>query len=150
MIYSATNRPRAKAPHRRGISMVETIMALFTLMMATMTAASVQLSTSMTMKRSQNIEVATAAAREQLESIRRSGFSAIPAIPTGANSSTSTFTPSATSLPSVTGTATYTQVDASLAPSLLSTGRRKVSVNVTWAGSGSNRGTVTLTTLMSN
>lgn len=57
------------------------------------------------------------------------------------------FTPPA-SLPSATGSVTFTRVDSSFAASAASTGRARVDVTVTWTGRGPDRGSATLTAVL--
>jgi Tfp pilus assembly protein PilV len=140
-------RSRQSTRSRRGVTLSEVLIGVLITAMSTVTFASVNISSYQAVARSQHLELATQIAHEELEVCRQAGYAGLPTIPTGRKSVTSDLaTP--TTLPDATAKVVYTRVDASLNPSTTATGRRRVDVTVTWDGSGNDRGSVTLTTLM--
>ena len=140
-------RARAGCPARRGSSLVDVVIAVWLLSMAILTIAAVDVSGTRTIRRSQGMEIATQAARAELDEWRQKGFGALPAIGTGQTAVTQTFTPPA-ALQAGTGRTTFTRVDAAQAAATTETDRRRVAATVTWTGRGNDKGSVTLTTLI--
>jgi Tfp pilus assembly protein PilV len=143
------NRRGARTSHlgRRGSSLVDIVIAVWVLSMAILTMAAVDVTATRTIRSSQSMEIATQAARAQLDRWRQEGFDAMPAVATGATVATQSFAVP-TELPSGTGQTVFTRVDTSQAVTTVEAGRRRVSATVTWTGRGSDKGSVTLTTLV--
>ena len=144
----ASSRPACRR-RRPGFTLVDVMIGctIMTLVAVTMTAA--YLSSELAIRRGQNLELATQSARAQLDMWRRQGYTALPAIPNGESSATRSFNPPST-LPHATGQTVFTRVDSNLAPVTSESGRQSVAVTVTWSGAGTDHGSATLTTLMTN
>jgi type II secretory pathway pseudopilin PulG len=127
--------------------LTEVMIAIVILGVVMATVTPIYLASTVSVRRSHNIELATQSAREQVELWRGRGYAALPEIGLLQTSTTRTFSGPA-SLPNATATAVFTRVDANQNPSLLDTGRCRLVVTVAWRGNGSNHGDVSLTTLI--
>jgi hypothetical protein len=97
--------------------------------------------------RSRHMDIAGNVCNQQLEFWRNVGYGSAPAIPQGSTSVKQSFSPSA-ELPGGAGTVTFTRVDDSFNATTADTGQLRVEVSVSWNGSGNNRGTVNVTSLL--
>lgn len=123
------------------------MLAFFLLSLLLFGFSPILLSANLAIKRGQSLERTTESAQREIEARRQAGFDALPDITGNATSATESFAPAA-DLPEEAGEVVVTRVDANLNPTTTESGRRRVEVTVSWSGSGSDRGTVTLTTLM--
>jgi hypothetical protein len=92
--------------------------------------------------RSGHVDAATNGCSKQTEYWRGIGYGGLPTSG-GAASVEQTWTPPS-ELPNATAKTKFTLVDASLSPSAVDMGRCKVEATVTWVGTGSDKGSVTL------
>lgn len=130
-------------------TLVEAMVALVVIALISAAFPTLFIQADRTVKTAHHREIATQAAHQALEGWRQMGYALLPAVPNGETSIVATFTPP-TSLPGATGTVTVTRVDTSFVPDPVETGRREVVTSVTWAGTGSDLGTVTQATLLVN
>jgi hypothetical protein len=100
------------------------------------------------MYKGRHMDDASIACQHQLEYYRAAGYGSVsPFIAAGQSSGTGpTFT--ASDLPAASGTVTFTRVDAGYAATTTDTGRIRMDVTAGWSGSGVDRGSVTLTSLV--
>ena len=131
---------------RRGFTMVETLVAMGIVALS-VAFLPVFMSAGRATKRSQHVEQATRCAQQQLEGWRQAGYGALPTTGSSASSVTRAFTPPAT-LPNATGEMICTRIDANLNPTSAETYHCRLQVRVSWQGVGSDRGTVTLSSVM--
>lgn len=132
----------------RGYTLPEAMLSVLVVALVCIMFSRVFLTSQQAQTRSQHMEQATQAAHEELESWRQVGFNSLPAITSG-QSVTHTSTPP-DELPSATRRVVFTKLDVALAPTTAETGRRGVEVTVTWAGVGSDRGTVIINSLITS
>jgi type II secretory pathway pseudopilin PulG len=139
---------------RRGTSIVEVILAVLLLSLIFLSVTPGFMQSELTVDRSRNMEIATQAAQAQLDTWREQSYAALPTLPSGVASLTQSFTPPA-ALPHGTGQTVLTRLNGSLVPVTTEpagseAGRRRIAVTVSWDAGGSDRGSVTLTSLMIN
>jgi Tfp pilus assembly protein PilE len=132
--------PRKKT--RRGFTVVEALTAAVVAGMAIMLFTAAFPSCSQWVLRSGHVDAATNGCSKQTEYWRGIGYAGLPTSG-GAAIVTQTWTPPV-ELPNATAKTVFTLVDASMSPSNVDTGRCKVEATVTWAGAGSDKGSVTL------
>lgn len=132
---------------RRGFSLPEVMLAIAIMGYAVAVFVGAFPASGNAISRSRHRDLAASACQQQLEFWRNIGYSSLPAVPSGATGVTVSFTPPAT-LPRATGSVRFTRVDDSFRPTAADTGRVQVDATVSWERSGSDRGSVTLTTLI--
>ena len=128
---------------RRGFTVVEALTAAVVAGLAIMLFSAAFPSCSQWVLRNGHVDAATNGCSRQTEYWRGIGYEGLPPIPTGQTTLTQTWTPP-TELPQATAKTVFTNVDETLNPSLLETGRCKVEVTATWVGRGSDYGSVTV------
>lgn len=138
---------RGYIKRRRGFTLIEVMITLVCVAFAIAVFGAAFPSASQSIVRSRHRDAVANACHEQLEMWRNVGYNSLPTIPTGTNSISQTFTPPS-GLPPATGTVTFTRVNDSYSPTTTDTGRIRVDVAITWTGHGSNRGTVTVNSLI--
>ena len=139
----------------RGFTLPEALLALL-VMSITVVVLATYPHYALQVKHGRHIEQANQLAHQELEARRQAGFSALPSVPNGSPSTTSsTLLTSLSTLPNATGSVTVTRVNSSMAPSIVASGgsdtnRRRVDVTVSWTGQSYDNGAQTVTTLISN
>ena len=134
---------------QKAFTLIEAMVALFVISLISAVFPPLFIQADRAVKTAHHREMATQAAHQALEGWRQMGYALLPAIPAGQTVVAARFTPP-TGLPGATGTVTITRVDTSFVPTAVETGRREVVTSVTWAGTGSDVGTVTQATLLVN
>jgi prepilin-type N-terminal cleavage/methylation domain-containing protein len=134
---------------QKAFTLVEAMVALFVIALISAVFPPLFIQADRAVKTAHHREIATQAAHQALEGWRQMGYALLPVIPAGQTVVAATFAPP-TGLPGATGTVTITRVDTSFVPATVETGRREVVTSVTWAGTGSDLGAVTQTTLLVN
>jgi len=139
------NRGRRRG---RGFTLPEVMIALSIMAFAVSVFGASFPACAQTLSRSRNMDMATAACQQQLDYYREVGYFSLPAVQDGAASNTTvSFTPPST-LPAATGLLQFTMINSNLAPSTTDNQRLRVEATVTWAGRGSDRGSVTVTSII--
>lgn len=123
------------------------MLALMVMALAVATFAATFPAAGQAIARSKHLDQASDACQQRLDFYRNVTYRSLPAIPAGAASTTVAFTPPA-ELPGATGGVTFTHVDASFQPTTIRSGRIKADARITWAGTGSDRGSYTLSSLI--
>ena len=137
------------AASRRAFTMTEAIISMFllALLVAGFTAAYPY--TAQSILRAKHMDLAVNACQVQLEYWRDAGYAALPAIPSGSSYVETSFT-APSELSQATGTTRFTYLDDNLAVTTTDDSRKRVDATITWTGNGLDRGTVTLSTLVTN
>lgn len=106
-------------------------------------------SASQAIARAKHIDQASDECQKALDYYRQIGETSIELslLPAGASRATAAITPT-TDLPGASGEVLFRRVDDSYAETTTDTGRLRVDATVRWSGVGSDRGEVTLTTLI--
>ena len=131
----------------RGFSLPETLIALIVMALAVGVFGAAFPSASHAISRAKHIDMASDECQKQLDLCRQVGFNSLPAIPAGASRLIQYFTPT-TELPGATGTMLYTRLDDNYSETTTATDRIRADATVTWSGVGSDRGSITLNTLI--
>lgn len=140
-------QPRRQS-RRRGVSMAEVLLSMLVLGLAVMVFGASAPFSDRVLSTGRHVDVASDACQQQLDYYRSVGYASLPAIPSGTNHLTLSFTPPA-SLPEATGSVTFTRVDDSFGTtSITDTGRVRVDVTVNWTGVRADHGPITLTSLI--
>jgi prepilin-type N-terminal cleavage/methylation domain-containing protein len=142
--------PRRPFLKRRGFSLPETIMALVVMALAVGVFGAAFPSAGQAIARSKHIDMASDACQKQLDYYRQIGETSIELTYLPANTSTATvaFTPNGDLPGGGTGSVVFRRLDSSYNTTTADTGRLRVDASVSWTGVGSDRGTVTLSTLI--
>ncbi len=136
-----------KAPNGRGFTRLEVLVTLTVLCLAILAMAPALMLGNRSVKRAQNTEIATQIAQERLERVRDAGYTALPILKAGQTSRTESFAPG-TALPRATGQTVCTRLAEDLVTQTTDSERCRVSVTVAWVGVGNDKGSVSLTTLV--
>jgi type II secretory pathway pseudopilin PulG len=142
-MHSSQNRGR----RRRGSSLIEILIGIWILALTVLGVMAADIAGSHTLRKAQDTQSATQAARAVLDGYRAQGYEALPAIPEGSRSVSLTVAPP-DRLPGAAATVVITRVDETDQPTLIETGRRRIEAAVSWNGRGSDRGSVKLFTLI--
>jgi prepilin-type N-terminal cleavage/methylation domain-containing protein len=137
------NRPN----RRRGFTLTELMVVVVLMGLAIAVFAASFPAAGQSIYRSRHMDIAGNSCNQQIEFWRNVGYGSMPAFPQGASKVTQTFTPS-TELPGATGTVSFTRVDDTFAATTADTGQVRIEVAVSWSGSGNDRGTVSVTSLL--
>jgi len=146
-------KQRARRPKTEGLrsspghTLVDVMLAMAVLVFSATALIGIHLSSALAVRRSRNQELATTAARQQLDAWREIGFDGLPSNDVGKASAVRTFAPPA-ELPSATGTVTFEYLDKAMTVSAVDTGRRRLVARVAWQGRRQDAGAVILTTLI--
>ena len=132
---------------RRAFSLIELLVAIGVIVMATIMLAAGVLAGNTMVRRGHHTELAYQAAHKELESLRSLGVDNLVPILSGESSVTYSITVPSDLLQG-TGTVTLTHVTAALTPTTADTGLIQAQVTVAWSGHASDHGTTTSTTLL--
>jgi prepilin-type N-terminal cleavage/methylation domain-containing protein len=132
---------------RRGFSLPEVLIALVVMALAVAVFGAAFPSASQAISRSKHIDMASDECQKQLDFYRQVGFNSLPDIPSGASSLKQAFTPTP-ELPGAEGVIVFTWLDGNYAATTTPSKRVRVDATVTWSGVSSDKGSVTLTTLI--
>ncbi len=132
---------------RRGFTLPEVLVAMTLVGAAVSVFGAAFPACSYTIQRSRATDMAADACQQRMDMYRSVGHASLPAIPDGQTSLTQGFSGPA-GLPAGAGSVTFTRVDAAFSPVSTETGRVQVRVQVSWAGRGTNRGAVSVTSLI--
>jgi prepilin-type N-terminal cleavage/methylation domain-containing protein len=138
---------RQRSGRRRGFTLTELMVVVLLMGLAIAIFSASFPAAGQSLYRSRHIDLAANACNQQLEFWRNVGYSSVPPIPAGTSRLQQSFDPPA-ELPGATGTVVFTRLDGNYAETTQNTGRLRVDVSVSWAGSGNDRGTVSVTTLL--
>jgi prepilin-type N-terminal cleavage/methylation domain-containing protein len=148
---------------RRGLSLIEVIAALLIIAFSIAVFGAAFPTAANSINRNRHADQATDAAYQEIDAWRRDGYkTAIAPLLTSGNGATATpamKTTLPTTLPSPTGSITFTRIDSSalypaatnLATGATVTNRRAQAVcTITWTGNKADKGTVVVTTLITD
>lgn len=138
---------RIRRVRRRGFTLTELMVVVLLMGLAISIFAASFPAAGQSIYRSRHMDIAGNACDQQLEFWRNVGYGSVPAFPQGSSSVSQNFTASS-ELPGAIGTVTFVRVDDSFAPTTSETGQVRVDVSVTWGGSGNDRGTVSVTSML--
>lgn len=132
---------------RRGATLVEAMCAMILVSLTVLIFGSSFPAAARAHLRAQHIDVTQDALQQQLEYWRDAGYYSLPDPPVGFTSYTERFTPPAT-LPGAKGAVRMTRIDDDWNETTADTGQALVEATITWSGSGSDKGSITLTTIV--
>jgi prepilin-type N-terminal cleavage/methylation domain-containing protein len=141
------HRTSRRRPHRRGFTIPEVLMALAITGFAVSIFGASFPACGRALSRSRHTDIASDACQQQLELYRQVGYDSLPAIPAGSSSLKVQFAAPA-GLPGATGAVTFTRLDSSFSATTQDTGRVRADAGVAWTGTGSDRGAITVTSLI--
>ncbi len=132
---------------RRGFTLTEVSAAMLVVGFAVAMFGAAFPACGQTISRGRHTDTATNACQQQLDFWRQVGYASLPAIADGRSAVQQSLT-APTALPNATGSLTFSRVGEDFAAATSETGRVRVDVSITWRGTGSDRGTVSLTSLL--
>jgi prepilin-type N-terminal cleavage/methylation domain-containing protein len=132
---------------RRGFSLPEVMTASSIMVMAFTVFGAAFPACGQTQSRGRHLDIASNACQQRLDFFRQVGYSSLPAITEGESSVQESFTPPS-HLPGAAGVIRFTRITESFAVTTENTARVRAEATITWSGAGSDRGTVTVTSII--
>ncbi len=136
----------APNPGKRGVSLTEVMVSMCLLALAVLAFGASFPACSQQVMRARHEDLAVNACQKQLDYWRQVGYTSAP-LASGVSSAKVSFTPP-TDLTNATGYTYLVRVDGNFSTTTAESGLLKIVTTVTWSGSGRDKGSVSLTSLI--